>query len=300
LELLKQDFLKEKEYKIYIFTRHKQLWRFFIEYSNLETYTTTNSSMKDIKLFFTALMFLTRIPAPKWVGYSPDSINKCNRYFPLIGIIVGIIGALLYWVSTYLFPHTIAVIISMVGTIILTGGFHEDGFADTCDGFGGGWTKEKILIIMKDSRVGAYGMIGTILILLLKFVALSEIQMQLIIPTIVAGHAISRMFAVTTMYTLPYVREDESSKSKPVTKNLHVKDLWIAVIIGLSSLLLFRNWAIYLTIIPVLIGKIWLDKYFKKWIGGYVGDCLGAVQQVTEIVFYLSIVAFERVITTLI
>ncbi len=241
-------------------------------------------------------MFLTRLPVPKWVGYSEDDINKCNRFFPLIGILIGGVGALVYWLGAFLFPIPIAVILSMVATILLTGGFHEDGFADTCDGFGGGWSKEKILVIMKDSRVGAYGMIGTILLLLLKFYAIVSLPVSLIVPSIIAAHAISRTFAVTTMFTLPYVREDESSKSKPVTKNLHYIDLWLAVIIGLSSLLIFKNWMVYLTIIPLLITKFWLDKYFKKWIGGYVGDCLGAIQQVTEVVFYLSLIALGSVL----
>ena len=185
----------------------------------------------------------------------------------------------------------------MIATILLTGGFHEDGFADTCDGFGGGWNKEKILLIMKDSRVGAYGMIGTILLLLLKFLAVSSVEQDLIIPAIISAHAISRMFAVSTMYTLDYVREDETSKSKPVTKNITFSDQSIAIITGLASLLIFRNWMVYLCIIPLLITKLWLERYFKKWIGGYVGDCLGTVQQVTEVIFYLGILAIGSITT---
>lgn len=260
---------------------------------------TNEIEMKEIKLFLTALMFLTRIPAPKWLGYSEDSINKCNRYFPLVGLIIGSTGALTYYLASFIVPLSISILLSMISTILLTGGFHEDGFADTCDGFGGGWTQEKILTIIKDSRVGAYGMIGMILLLTLKFSALVSIPSALIIPAIICGHTISRMLAVMTMFNLPYVREDESSKSKPVTKNLHIKDLWIATILGMSSLLLFSHWIIYLTIIPLLIAKFWLDHYFKKWIGGYVGDCLGAIQQVTEVLFYLSIIAIGNGLTYL-
>ncbi|TLX72645.1 adenosylcobinamide-GDP ribazoletransferase [Labilibacter sediminis] len=252
--------------------------------------------MNQIKLFFTALMFITRIPVPKWVGYSEENLNKCNRYFPLVGIIIGLFGALVYWCMHFIFPNNISVLLSMIATILLTGGFHEDGFADVCDGFGGGWTKEKILEIMKDSRVGAYGMIGTILLLLLKFLAICSIPESLIIPALIAAHSISRTFAVSTMFTLPYVREDELSKSKPVTKNLHKSDFWIATITGIATLLIFNNWKIYFTIIPLIITKVWLDKYFKKWIGGYVGDCLGTIQQLTEVVFYLSIIALARIL----
>ena len=250
--------------------------------------------MRELKLFFTALMFITRIPVPKWVGYSESNLNKCNRYFPLVGVVVGGFGGLVYWLSLFLFSNEIAIVLSVASTILLTGAFHEDGFADVCDGFGGGWTKDKILTIMKDSRVGAYGMIGMILILLLKFYILNTLQGHILIPALIAGHSMSRAFAVSTMYSLPYVREDELSKSKPVTKNLHIFDLWVAMIIGLSSLLLFQNWKIYLVIIPLLIAKFWLEKYFKKWIGGYVGDCLGTIQQVTEIIFYMSILAVAR------
>ncbi len=252
--------------------------------------------MHQLKLFFTALMFITRLPVPKWVGYSEANLNQCNRYFPLVGIVVGAIGGLIYWLAQFLFPANIAVILSMVATIITTGGFHEDGFADVCDGFGGGWTKEKILTIMKDSRVGAFGMIGTILLLLLKYAALSAIPSSIMMITLISGHAISRTYAVSTMFTLPYVREDELSKSKPVTKNLHKTDFMIAVIIGLLPLLLFSNWHVFLVIITLSITKIWLDIYFKKWIGGYVGDCLGTIQQVTEVVFYLSLVALGTLV----
>jgi len=247
--------------------------------------------MKQLKLFFTALMFITRIPVPRWVGYSEDRLNKCNRYFPLVGIIIGGLGGLVFWLANLIFTPPIAIILSMIATILLTGAFHEDGFADVCDGFGGGWNKEKILEIMKDSRVGAYGMIGMILLLMLKFLALNALPNSLVIPSLIVAHSISRTFAVSTMYSLSYVREDELSKSKPVTKNLHITDLWIAIIMGLISLLIFRNWEVYLTLIPLLIAKYWLERYFNKWIGGYVGDCLGTMQQVTEVIFYLSLLA---------
>ncbi len=256
--------------------------------------------MKEIKLFFTALMFITRIPVPKWVGYSEKNLNKCNRYFPLVGIIVGSLGGLVYWLASYVFPENISIVLSMISTVLLTGGFHEDGFADVCDGFGGGWNKEKILHIMKDSRVGAYGMIGMILLLMLKFFALSALPIAFVIPALIAGHSISRTLAVSTMYNLPYVREDELSKSKPVTKNLHISDLLIAIVLGLSSFLIFRNWTVFLTVVPLLIAKVWLDKYFKKWIGGYVGDCLGTIQQVTEVIFYLSLIALATLLPSIV
>ncbi|HWY97589.1 MAG TPA: adenosylcobinamide-GDP ribazoletransferase, partial [Bacteroidia bacterium] len=154
---------------------------------------------KEIRIFFTALMFFTRIPCPKWVDHSEEYLNKSSKYFPLMGWIVGGFSALIYFGGTYIFPVSIAILLSMVASIWITGAFHEDGLADVCDGFGGGWTKEKILLIMKDSRVGAFGVIGLVMVLLIKYVSLSSIPSmgKLFVPfIIVSAHSLSRFFAV--------------------------------------------------------------------------------------------------------
>ncbi len=246
---------------------------------------------KEIKYFLTALSFFTRFPVGSIVDYSQDSLNRCNRYFPLIGLIVGGVAALSYYLFLLILPASVALLLSMLLTILFTGAFHEDGFADMCDGFGGGWKKEQILNIMKDSRIGTYGSIGLIGILLLKYSSLMELRHNQIFAIMVSAHILSRTMAVTTMYTLSYVREDEASKSKPITKNLHIKDLTIALLSSAVILLIHLYWlpAIFLiSIIPMFMVKRLMERWFVKHIGGYVGDCLGAIQQVTEIVFYLT------------
>ena len=130
---------------------------------------------KELHIFFTALLFYTRIPCPKNIDHNPDYLNKASRYFPLVGWIVGGISFSVYYLSSFLFPSQIAIVLSIIAGILVTGAFHEDGFADVCDGFGGGWTKEKILLIMKDSSIGAYGAIGLVLLFLLKFQSMSEV-----------------------------------------------------------------------------------------------------------------------------
>ena len=134
---------------------------------------------KELHIFFTCLMFYTRIPCPKNIDHNPDYLNKATRYFPFIGWIVGSISFLAFYIFAQFLSVEIAVIIAIIASILTTGAFHEDGFADVCDGFGGGWTKEKILEIMKDSRVGTYAVVGLILLLGLKFSllnALTEIK----------------------------------------------------------------------------------------------------------------------------
>ncbi len=253
----------------------------------------------EIRIFFTALMFYTRIPCPSWIDHSEEYINKATRYFPLIGWIVGVAVAVTVFGAHYIFTNTICIILSMATSILITGAFHEDGFADVCDGFGGGWTKEKILEIMKDSRVGAYGVVGMIVLFLLKIFTLIELMnldIWYCLKAIVLSHVISRFSAVTMIFTHEYSREDESSKIKPIAKKLTLKNFIISFIWLIPALLLFQNWWIFLVIVPVYAIKMYLAKYFTKWIGGYTGDCLGATQQVTEIITLLFCLALWKFI----
>ena len=183
---------------------------------------------EQINIFFTAVMFYTRIPCPKHIDHDPEYLNKATRFFPLIGWLVGGISYLLFLGAAYIFSLSIAVVISIIAGILTTGAFHEDGFADVCDGFGGGWTKEKILKIMKDSAIGAYGAIGVVLLLVTKYLVLVEIMNKIPYPFVnkyffiglvfLVYHSMSRANAISLSFTLSYVREDELSKSKPIAK----------------------------------------------------------------------------------
>ena len=244
---------------------------------------------RELELFFTALMFFTRLPVPT-LDYSQEKLNASSRYFPLVGILVGTLSATVFMFSSIILPLKVAVLLAMIASIWITGAFHEDGFADACDGFGGGYTKERILEIMKDSRIGAFGAIGIILLLILKFLLLSEINPMMIPIAIVSGHAISRLISISLLYSMVYVKEE--GKAKPLSTALPLGSLIVASIFGLLPLLLFKKIFILLILIPLLITRSYLSYYFKKHIGGYTGDCLGASQQVSEIVFYLGIYLF--------
>ncbi len=249
---------------------------------------------QEIRLFFTALMFYTRIPCPKWVDHSAENLNRATRYFPLMGWIVGGGAALVYYGTAQILSPAISLLLSMITGILITGAFHEDGFADVCDGFGGGWTKMKILEIMKDSRLGTYGAAGLGLMLSLKFAALYEIT-RLDFPRFVwvllSAHSLSRFVAVTFILTLPYSRENEDSKAKPVAKGMRMSDFIVAALWALIPFSVLCWWVhplMLLMVLPLLVVRWYLGRYFVKWIGGYTGDCLGAVQQVSEVVIYLS------------
>lgn len=254
---------------------------------------------QQFHIFLNALMFYTRIPVPSWMKHEPEMLNKATIYFPIIGWIVAGISALVFYLSSLVFSNPeIPILLSMVASILTTGAFHEDGFADVCDGFGGGWKKEKILDIMKDSRVGTYGSVGLILILGLKFFSLEVLDNQTLICTLFVSHSLSRFVALSFIFTLDYVREDELSKAKPVAKKLPLNDLLTAFIFAILPLFIYviitKNFFLFLVIPPLVILHLYFGYYFKKWIGGYTGDCLGATQQVAEVIIYLIVVAVSK------
>lgn len=258
---------------------------------------------REITLFFTAMMFFTRLPVPKQLPFSQSYLNHSTRYFPLIGVLVGGIGAGVLWLAERLFDFPVALLLSMIATIVVTGAFHEDGFADSCDGFGGGYTKARVLEIMKDSRLGTYGALGLGLMLALKFFALWTVPASQLSATLIAGHALSRFASVSLIATLLYVRDDLTSKAKPLAVKLSGGAFLVAALFGFAPIIWFATsfaWAqgIFLlwTLVPVAAMTALAGMYFVRRIGGYTGDCLGAVQQLTEVTFYLAFVAFNAVV----
>lgn len=238
-------------------------------------------------------MFFTRIPVPKNINHGHDMLQKSARYFSWVGIFVGAVGAAVFFVLGLIFSSGLSLAFSFLATILTTGAFHEDGFADCCDAFGGGWTKEKILAIMKDSRLGTYGVIGLMSILGLKFLLLMELLT--IVPPVqvacimIAAHSSSRLMAVSIMQQYTYVQDIDLSKSKPLAnRRLTTAESIIAIAGGAVAMLLLPL-SMLLVFLPVCIARWYAGRYFKKWIGGYTGDCLGATQQLCEVVFYLGV-----------
>jgi len=187
----------------------------------------------------------------------------------------------------------------MVATILATGAFHEDGFADSCDGLGGGWQAEQVLSIMKDSRVGTYAVIGLMSLLGIKFLALAElssVSLSALLFCMIAAHTVSRLIASLMIDSYEYVQDANTSKSKPVTdSSLSSPDQHATFIISAIPVLLLACVALIPTLLSVLsaviVGKTFA-RYSKKRIGGITGDILGAIQQLSELAFYLTFIAF--------
>jgi adenosylcobinamide-GDP ribazoletransferase len=254
--------------------------------------------MQQLRLFLTALQFFTRIPVPRWVGHTAAQLDQSARYFPFVGALVGMFSGLVLWLAAQALPLSVALVLSMVAGIWLTGAFHEDGLSDYADGMGGGYTREKILAIMKDSRVGAYGVIALVLVLLLKYAALLELTnrhtLLQVCAMLVAANALSRLLALGVMWRLPYVRADETARAKPVAQQLSAASAVIALLTGMLALtLLYFCGVELLNIISMLfislVLLLLLARQMHKQLGGYTGDCLGAVQQITEVGLYLGL-----------
>jgi len=246
---------------------------------------------RELGYFLGAVGFFTRLPVPGWVGHSAAALSQCARYFPAVGLLVGGIGALVYWLALHLWPQPVAVLLSMAATIYATGAFHEDGLSDTADGLGGGWDKARILAIMKDSRVGSYGVVALVLALLGKFALLSGIDAALVPAALLAGHAVSRLCATLIMATLDYARDDESSKARPATAHPSAASLLLAACFALLPLAFLPLLNALAGVVLAALATAWLAAKFRRWLGGYTGDCLGAVQQVAELAFYLGLMA---------
>ena len=257
---------------------------------------------REARIFFTAVLFLTRLPVPRITDHSPEYLLQARRYFPAVGWIVGAVAGLFYYLRCI--SIDIGILASMIAGVLVTGAFHEDGFADVCDGFGGGWTKEKILLIMKDSRIGAFGAIGLIAVLSTKFLLLKEIaiapagrggaSVPFFLTVLIVAHSLSRLMAVVVMQTGEYAADPDTGKSgSMVNRRISAWGLVVGAVIGMTPLVLLPPHFMLIVLLPLLVTWL-LYRYFRRWIGGYTGDCLGAIQQVAEIAVYLGIVVICR------
>jgi adenosylcobinamide-GDP ribazoletransferase len=238
--------------------------------------------------FLGALGFLTRIRVPNRALALP--LNETAHYFPIVGLVVGGISALTFLASNLILPVPLSVWLSMITIILVTGGFHEDGLADSADGLGGGWTKADVLRIMQDSRVGSYGAIALVVTLALKAQTLSLIPDSKIAGTMIVAHAVSRFYAISITYTHDYVRFE--GKSKPISDGMSTSQFLFALITASLTLLLLPWQAALIAIATTLIARQYLVYRMKIRIGGYTGDLLGATQQITEVIIYLSVCAW--------
>lgn len=243
-----------------------------------------------MKRFFASLMFFTRIPLHKVVQVPSEYFKRVVELWPYVGWITGGVTALALLGCAQIFSFPVAVIMALLARVLLTGGLHEDGLADFCDGFGGGTSRTRILDIMKDSHIGTYGVLGLILYFFFIVETWSHIPLAILCPAIIAGDSWSKFCAAQIINFLPYSRKKEESKSGTIYERF-CPIAWILALIGglLPCILLpLKLWVACTT--PVAVAGL-LILLMKKRIGGYTGDCCGACFLICELSFYLTISA---------
>lgn len=236
-----------------------------------------------------ALRFFTRLPLRARPNWEVADDRRAMAWFPAIGWLVGGVAALVWWLASCVWPPEIASGISLLATVLLTGALHEDGLADACDGSGGGSSPERVREIMRDPRIGAFGVIGLVLVLGLKWQAVAALPDTVVPATLVAAHALSRGVAGSLMVTLDYAAD--TGKTRPLAHRLRgSRCAWVMMCATASLVLL--PWRVAVVGLTVVAGVWWLaTRWFAHRLGGYTGDALGATQQVAELAFYLTVLA---------
>ena len=272
-----------------------------------------------IRHYLLAVQFFTRIPVTgalaDWVGYSTAMLRASAAHFPgvgwLVGCLVSALSALLLWALPYnAFAPLVVATLGTAFSILLTGAFHEDGLADVADGLGGSLDRNRALEIMKDSRVGAFGAIAIVSALLIKVALLAQLAALgygLLCMGLFAGHVVSRTWPLALIRLLPHVGDVAGSKSKPLADQITggallaalvwcfsalglvvwVQSQWGVVAAGHDASALLEPLAAALLASALAFWVLW--RWFAKRLQGFTGDCLGTVQQVCELAFYLGL-----------
>ncbi|MFN3400275.1 MAG: adenosylcobinamide-GDP ribazoletransferase [Ferrovibrio sp.] len=255
----------------------------------------------DLRL---ALMLLTRLPTGRSASPDDATVARAAWIFPVVGLLVGATGGGVFMLASHLgLGIASAALLAMGMQVLLTGALHEDGLADTADGFGGGRSRERKLEIMRDSRIGTYGVVALVLILSLRFTALQDIASNLlsisdeldeatgqnsaVIIALIAAGALSRAAMAVVWYLLPPARSDGlAASSGAVSFGSAVAAAVIAALIAFATL---PGFAFIVACAAAAILAFAVAALAHWQIRGHTGDVLGATQQITEVGVLLAI-----------
>jgi adenosylcobinamide-GDP ribazoletransferase len=261
---------------------------------------TAAGLVQELRLGFVALQFLTRVPAPRWVGFEPGWLNESARHFPLVGALVGTAGAAVLLAASALWPPAVAALLALAATLVLTGAFHEDGLADTLDALGGAVPRERALLIMKDSRIGSYGAAAMVLSLGARaalMAALCTRPWAAAAAAMVLSHGLGRAAAVALMALLPYAGDADHAKAKPLATAIGwaqwtVALGWAAVLVsGAVACEAIEPSRAAVVLFAVAAVVLAMRRWLRRRLGGYTGDTLGACEQLSELAVLLALTA---------
>jgi adenosylcobinamide-GDP ribazoletransferase len=245
-----------------------------------------------LRLFATAATFLTRLPLARWSYAEPARLAQASPYFVLVGAVVATIAAFAAWLSLHLLPAALAPWAALTAAIVVTGGFHEDGLADTADGLGGGFTRERKLEIMRDSRIGSYAALALAAVLGGKYLALASLSPSLLFVALWLGHVLSRCSVLPLAAALGYARDGQAA-NKPVADGIGWPQVAAGALLAGVLVAPFGRLALLAALASVLT-VVLAAVYFRAQLGGVTGDTLGAANQLVELACYLVCAGAQR------
>ena len=254
--------------------------------------------MSGNREFLNALRFMTIFPVPSSdTATAPDWLSRCAKYFPAVGICVGLLSSAALLLAGAIWSLDIAALLAVATSIVVTGALHEDGLADTADGFGGGWSVENRLAIMKDSRIGAYGALALAFGVALRVMALADMPLWSGAAALIAAHAAARITPAFVMNALPYAGDTAAMKVSYIDAPVSANDIGFALIVVVCASVPLAFISITSVITGLLLGALLaaaVTLWARKLIDGYTGDVLGAIEQMFEIGFLLGVAAIIR------
>jgi len=269
-----------------------------MQQKRIQQKTMLQKTRLQLTLFFYAISYFTRVPIPGFIPFDNEQFHKANAYFPLIGVVNTFVIFAIFYLAQLIFSVPVSLILAIVGSILFTGALHEDGFADCCDGLGGGYDVTQRLRIMKDSQIGTYAAVGLIVLFLLKFnlfVELASIGYPALFSALLVAHVLSRYAALCIMQDLNYVRLGETGKVQALAPKLSRDYFIFASLCALSTLLLLPLFSVLGISVVTIMSTLILRRVFLKNIEGYTGDCLGFAQQCIEVIVLLLLTALLAV-----
>ena len=238
------------------------------------------------------LMFFTRLPFWRIKQVDTEHFKHVVPLWPLAGWLTGGIMVGVLWLASQVMPLSMAWLLAIVSRLLVTGCLHEDGLADFCDGMGGGETRERILLIMKDSHIGTYGVIGLIIYFLL-LTQMSALPLLLLCAIVFTGDVWCKFVSSHIINILPYARKEEEAKNKTIYQRMTAIEAFIGALLGTIPAVIFLPktfWSALLAPVVVFILLMWL---MKRRIQGYTGDCCGALFLISELSYLLTCLAID-------
>ncbi len=252
--------------------------------------------------FLAAIQFLTSIPVPLKRELSPEQLGRATAYFPLVGLIIGGILAGLNWLLLYILPASVVNTLLIVALVILTGAMHLDGLADTCDGIAGHKTVEDRWRVMRDSRTGAFGVVGVVLLLLVEYVSLNHLNRfpaddYTVTAVLIFMPVASRWAMVYAIFAFPYARpEGLGSSYKKATRWPQFTIATLITVAIATALFMLFSYLGFIIIAGVGVITTVLALYLKHKFAGLTGDTYGAIDEVAEVTALLLVVLVSTIV----